>query len=124
MEELFYFLGQEFTLVKDPNIWQLTLKRSMVNLTYPEQLELLDAPSAQLLPQTYQVDEETVSLTYEVPSLGRSFGEVQALPMSEQLRFSLNILSLAEVTSYPFGLILHPANLFITKDLTLQLAYR
>lgn len=124
MEELFHFLGQEFTLIKEQSTWQLTLKRSMINLADPEQLDLLASPAPQLLPQTYQVDEEVVTLTYAVPTLGRTFGELQTLPMSEQLRFSLNILELSQVTSYPFGLILHPANLFITKDLTLKLAYR
>lgn len=124
IENQFTFLGQTFTLEKEELIWQLKFKRSDINLANIEQLQLLEVDSPNFLTQDYSSDEEEVVFSYTIPQLGKSFSEIKNLPMSEQLRFCLNIVALQGALKHPFGLILHPDNLFITKDLTVQMAYR
>lgn len=124
IENQFTFLEQSFTLEKEEFVWQLKLKRSDINLANIEQLQLLEVDSPHFLIQDFKYDEEEVAFSYTLPQLGKSFSEIRNLPMSEQLRFCLNVLDLEEALKYPFGLILHPDNLFITKDLTIQMAYR
>ena len=124
IENQFTLLGQSFTLEKEALSWQLKLKRSEINLANMEQLQLLDVDSPYFLTQDYRYGEEAVVFSYTLPQLGKNFSDIKTLPMSEQLRFCLNILALQGALKHPFGLILHPDNLFITKDLTVQMAYR
>ncbi|MEY8700186.1 type VII secretion protein EssB [Streptococcus ferus] len=124
MKEQFAFLGQDFIFEKNETSWQVMFKRSDINLSNLEQLQLLEVDSSYFLKQSRQFENEQIIFSYEIPTLGESFESIRTLRMSERLRFCLNILDLKGAMRYPFGLILHPANLFITKDLTIKVAYR
>ncbi|EHJ53296.1 type VII secretion protein EssB [Streptococcus macacae] len=124
MIEQFNFLGQNFIFEKNKDNWQLVLKRSDINLSHLEQLQLLEVDSPHFLPQSWHFEDEHITFTYQIPPLGESFSHVKQLRMSEQLRFCLNLLELKDTLRYSFGFILHPINFVISKDLRVQIAYR
>lgn len=124
MTEEFTFLGQNFVFEKNEDRWELTLKRSDINLSNLAQLQLLEVDSPHFLAQSRHFEDEQMTFTYQLPPLRESFEALKSLRMSERLRFCLNILQLKETLNYPLGFILHPSNFIITKDLTLKIAYR
>ena len=50
--------------------------------------------------------------------------EIKELPVSDRLRLAMNVLDLAPALELPVTFMLHPINLFVTKDAQVKIAYR
>ena len=49
-------------------------------------------------------------------ALGLSAEEIKKLPVSDRLRLAINVLDLAPALELPVTFVVHPINLFVTKD--------
>ena len=74
------------------------------------------SPSSLFLEQSMTADQDQIHLTYQTDALGLSAEEIQALPVSDRLRLAINVLDLAPALELPVTFMLHPINLFVTKD--------
>lgn len=116
--------GQTFTFEKNEKIWQLRLKRSDIATQDMLQLKVLELKHPLFLAQTMDADEDTIVFTYQVDADSFSMAEVRSWSEAEKLRLALNALSLSEALKMPLTFLLHPENLFVTKDGCIQIAYR
>ena len=71
-----------------------------------------------------EADEDSVAFTYELEPYGLSYGELKTRTISERLRLALNVFSLESALDLPVTFLLHPDNLFITKNAQAKIAYR
>lgn len=120
----FEWSGQTFTFEKNEKIWQLRLKRSDIATQDMLQLKVLELKHPLFLAQTMDADEDTIVFTYQVDADSFSMAEVKSWSEAEKLRLALNALSLSEALKMPLTFLLHPENLFVTKDGCIQIAYR
>ena len=123
-EERFVFGEQPFIYEKNEISWQLRLKRSDVASQDLRELLLLDLHHPLFLEQTMEADEDSVTFTYELEPHGLSYGELKTRTISERLRLALNVFSLESALGLPVTFLLHPDNLFITKNAQAKIAYR
>ena len=123
-EERFVFGEQPFIYEKNETSWQLRLKRSDVASQDLRELLLLDLHHPLFLEQTMEADEDSVTFTYELEPHGLSYGELKTRTISERLRLALNVFSLESALDLPVTFLLHPDNLFITKNAQAKIAYR
>ena len=123
-EERFVFGEQPFIYEKNETSWQLRLKRSDVASQDLRELLLLDLHHPLFLEQTMEADEDSVAFTYELEPYGLSYGELKTRTISERLRLALNVFSLESALDLPVTFLLHPDNLFITKNAQAKIAYR
>ncbi|WP_061423231.1 type VII secretion protein EssB, partial [Streptococcus cristatus] len=123
-EERFVFGEQPFIYEKNETSWQLKLKRSDVASQDLRELLLLDLHHPLFLEQTMGADEDSVAFTYELEPYGLSYGELKTRTISERLRLALNVFSLESALDLPVTFLLHPDNLFITKNAQAKIAYR
>ena len=123
-EEKFVFGEQPFIYEKNETSWQLKLKRSDVASQDLRELLLLDLHHPLFLEQTMGADEDSVAFTYELEPHGLSYGELKTRTISERLRLALNVFSLESALDLPVTFLLHPDNLFITKNAQAKIAYR
>ena len=123
-EERFVFGEQPFIYEKNETSWQLRLKRSDVASQDLRELLLLDLHHPLFLEQTMEADEDSVTFTYELEPHGLSYGELKTRTISERLRLALNVFSLESALGLPVTFLLHPDNLFITKNSQAKIAYR
>ena len=123
-EERFVFGEQPFIYEKNETSWQLRLKRSDVASQDLRELLLLDLHHPLFLEQTMEADEDSVTFTYELEPHGLSYGELKTRTISERLRLALNVFSLESALGLPVTFLLHPDNLFITKNAQAKIAYR
>ena len=123
-EEKFVFAEQEFIYEKNETNWQLSLKRSDVASQDLRELLLLDLHHPLFLEQAMVGDEDSVTFTYELESHGLSYEELKTRTISERIRLALNVFALEAALDLPVTFLLHPANLFITKDAQAKIAYR
>ncbi|MCF1283442.1 type VII secretion protein EssB [Streptococcus sinensis] len=123
-EERFVFGEQPFIYEKNETNWQLSLKRSDVASQDLRELLLLDLHHPLFLEQAMVADEDSVTFTYELESHGLSYEELKTRTISERIRLALNVFALEAALDLPVTFLLHPANLFITKDSQAKIAYR
>ena len=123
-EERFVFGEQPFIYEKNETNWQLSLKRSDVASQDLRELLLLDLHHPLFLEQAMVADEDSVTFTYELESHGLSYEELKTRTISERIRLVLNVFALEAALDLPVTFLLHPANLFITKDAQAKIAYR
>lgn len=123
-EERFIFGEQPFIYEKNETNWQLSLKRSDVASQDLRELLLLDLHHPLFLEQAMVADEDSVTFTYELESHGLSYEELKTRTISERIRLALNVFALEAALDLPVTFLLHPANLFITKDAQAKIAYR
>ena len=123
-EERFVFGEQPFIYEKNETSWQLRLKRSDVASQDLRELLLLDLHHPLFLEQTMEADEDSVTFTYELEPHGLSYGELKTRTISERLRLALNVFFLESALDLPVTFLLHPDNLFITKNAQAKIAYR
>ncbi|WLR88181.1 type VII secretion protein EssB [Streptococcus iniae] len=123
-ENTFVFENQDFNVDKDSNLWKLSLKRSEVGTQQLQQLQLLEIKHPLLMPMTTAVDADTIQFQFESEDHGLSFDTIKSQTLAEQLRFALNVLDLEQALTLPVHFILHPENLFYTKNATAKIAYR
>lgn len=123
-EERFVFGEQPFVYEKHENSWQLSLNRSDVASQDLRELLLLDLHHPLFLEQAMTADEDSVTFTYELEPYGLSYEEIKARRISERIRLALNVFALEAALELPVTFLLHPSNLFITKDAQAKIAYR
>ena len=123
-EEKFVFGGQPFIYEKNETTWELKLKRSDVASQDLRELLLLDLHHPLFLEQSMVSDEDSVTFSYQVEPYGLSYDEVKNRTISERIRLALNVFSLEGALELPVTFLLHPLNLFITKDAQAKIAYR
>ena len=87
-------------------------------------LWILDLHHPLFLEQSMTADQDQIHLTYQTDALGLTAEEIQALPVSDRLRLAINVLDLAPALELPVTFMLHPINLFVTKDAQVKIAYR
>lgn len=116
--------GQLFTFEKNKENWQLRLKRSDIATQDMLQLKVLELKHPLFLSQTMESDDDTIVFTYQIDPDSYTMAEVQTWSEAEKLRVALNVLALSEALKLPLTFLLHPENLFITKDACVQIAYR
>ena len=123
-EEKFVFGGQPFIYEKSETTWELKLKRSDVASQDLRELLLLDLHHPLFLEQSMVSDEDSVTFSYQLEPYGLSYEEIKSRTISERLRLALNVFKLEEALDLPITFLLHPENLFITKDAQAKIAYR
>lgn len=123
-EEKFVFGEQPFIYEKNETTWQLSLKRSDVASQDLRELLLLDLHHPLFLEQTMEADEDSVTFTYQLEPHGLRYEEVKSRTISERIRLALNVFGLEAALALPVTFLLHPMNLFITKDAQAKIAYR
>ena len=123
-EEKFVFGEQPFIYEKNETSWQLRLKRSDVASQDLRELLLLDLHHPLFLEQTMDADEDSVTFTYQLDPHGLRYEEVKSRTISERIRLALNVFGLEAALALPVTFLLHPMNLFITKDAQAKIAYR
>lgn len=123
-EEKFVFGEQPFVYEKSETTWELRLKRSDVASQDLRELLLLDLHHPLFLEQSMVSDEDSVTFSYQLEPYGLSYEEIKSRTISERLRLALNVFKLEEALDLPITFLLHPANLFITKDAQAKIAYR
>lgn len=77
---------------------------------------VLDLHHPLFLEQSMTADQDQIHLTYQTDALGLSAEEIKQLPVSDRLRLAINVLDLAPALELPVTFMLHPINLFVTKD--------
>ncbi|HFH9494158.1 TPA: type VII secretion protein EssB/YukC [Streptococcus agalactiae] len=120
----FVFEEQDFQFEKGPDFWQLSLKRSKVGTQNLQQLQLLEIHHSLLMPMTTAIDADTIQFQFQTEAHALSFESFKKETLSEKLRLALNVLDLDKALSLPVNFILHPSNLFLTKNATAKIAYR
>lgn len=120
----FIFEQQLFQFDKTETSWKLALKRSEIKSHDLQVLTMLKLHHPDFLELGMTVDEDSVIFHYQIPEKGFSFEECRKMPLSEKLRLALNVLDLERVLKLPVTVILHPYNLFITKNSQPMIAYR
>ena len=123
-EEKFVFGEQPFIYEKNDTTWQLSLKRSDVASQDLRELRLLDLHHPLFLEQTMEADEDSVTFRYQLEPHGLGYEEVKSRTISERIRLALNVFGLEAALALPVTFLLHPMNLFITKDAQAKIAYR
>lgn len=123
-EEKFVFGEQPFIYEKTDTTWQLSLKRSDVASQDLRELRLLDLHHPLFLEQTMEADEDSVTFRYQLEPHGLGYEEVKSRTISERIRLALNVFGLEVALALPVTFLLHPMNLFITKDAQAKIAYR
>ena len=123
-EEKFVFGEQPFVYEKSETTWELRLKRSDVASQDLRELLLLDLHPPLFLEQSMVSDEDSVTFSYQLEPYGLSYEEIKSRTISERLRLALNVFKLEEALDLPITFLLHPENLFITKDAQAKIAYR
>ena len=123
-EEKFVFGEQPFIYEKNETTWQLSLKRSDVASQDLRELRLLDLHHPLFLEQTMEADEDSVTFRYQLEPHGLGYEEVKSRTISERIRLALNVFGLEAALALPVTFLLHPMNLFITKDAQAKIAYR
>ena len=123
-EEKFVFGEQPFIYEKNETTWKLSLKRSDVASQDLRELLLLDLHHPFFLEQSMVSDEDSVTFSYQLEPYGLSYEEIKSRTISERLRLALNVFKLEEALDLPITFLLHPENLFITKDAQAKIAYR
>ena len=123
-EEKFVFGEQPFVYEKSETTWELRLKRSDVASQDLRELLLLDLHHPLFLEQSMVSDEDSVTFSYQLEPYGLSYEEIKSRTISERLRLALNVFKLEEALDLPITFLLHPENLFITKDAQAKIAYR
>ena len=123
-EEKFVFGEQPFVYEKSETTWELRLKRSDVASQDLRELLLLDLHHPLFLEQYMVSDEDSVTFSYQLEPYGLSYEEIKSRTISERLRLALNVFKLEEALDLPITFLLHPENLFITKDAQAKIAYR
>lgn len=120
----FVFEEQDFQFEKEPDFWQLSLKRSKVGTQNLQQLQLLEIHHSLLMPMTTAINADTIQFQFQTEAHALSFESFKKETLSEKLRLALNVLDLDKALSLPVNFILHPSNLFLTKNATAKIAYR
>ena len=69
-------------------------------------------------------DEDSVTFSYQVEAHGLTYEEIKERTISERIRLALNVFRLEGALELPVTFLLHPVNLFITKDAQAKIAYR
>ncbi|MCK1229555.1 type VII secretion protein EssB [Streptococcus uberis] len=123
-EATFEFDNQVFNFEKERDQWQLSLKRSEVGTQNLAQLQLLEINHPLLMPMTTAIDADTIQFQFTTEANGLTFDAIKSETMAEKLRLALNVLDLDKILTLPINTILHPENLFFTKNATARLAYR
>ena len=123
-EEKFEFGEQPFIYEKNDTTWQLSLKRSDVASQDLRELLLLDLHHPLFLEQTMEADEDSVTFRYQLEPHGLGYEEVKSRTISERVRLALKVFGLEAALALPVTFLLHPMNLFITKDAQAKIAYR
>ena len=123
-EEKFEFGGQSFVYEKNETNWELKLKRSDVASQDLRELLLLDLHHPFFLEQSMVSDEDSVTFSYQVEAHGLTYEEIKERTISERIRLALNVFRLEGALELPVTFLLHPVNLFITKDAQAKIAYR
>lgn len=116
--------NQVFQLDKGDDTWKLTVKRSDIGTQDLKQLELLSLHHPLFLEQDIDVTEDYVTFTYYPEEDGLSYETLKKEVLSNQLRFTLNVVEFEEALNLPLTFFLHPEMIFITKDSRVKLAYR
>ncbi|NQM14363.1 type VII secretion protein EssB [Streptococcus suis] len=120
----FTFEQQLFQFDKTNTSWNLALKRSDIKTHDLQALSMLKLHHPDFLELGMTMDEDSVHFHYQLPEKGLSFEDCQKMALSEKLRLALNVLDLESVLKLPVTVILHPINLFITKNSQPMIAYR
>ncbi|HEO5362968.1 TPA: type VII secretion protein EssB [Streptococcus agalactiae] len=120
----FVFEEQDFQFEKGPDFWQLSLKRSKVGTQNLQQLQLLEIHHSLLMPMTTAIDADTIQFQFQTEAHALFFESFKKETLSEKLRLALNVLDLDKALSLSVNFILHPSNLFLTKNATAKIAYR
>ncbi|MFU2223089.1 type VII secretion protein EssB [Streptococcus pluranimalium] len=120
----FTFEQQLFQFDKTNTSWNLALKRSDIKTHDLQALSMLKLHHPDFLDLSITMDEDSVTFHYQIPEKGFSFEECRNMSLSEKLRLALNVLDLERVLKLPVTVILHPYNLFITKNSQPMIAYR
>ncbi|MGV3006979.1 type VII secretion protein EssB [Streptococcus pluranimalium] len=120
----FTFEQQLFQFDKTNTSWNLALKRSDIKTHDLQALSMLKLHHPDFLELGMTMDEDSVHFHYQLPEKGLSFEDCQKIALSEKLRLALNVLDLESVLKLPVTVILHPINLFITKNSQPMIAYR
>ncbi|WP_367783998.1 type VII secretion protein EssB [Streptococcus pluranimalium] len=120
----FTFEQQLFQFEKEETNWKLALKRSDIKSHDLQPLSMLKLHHPDFLELGMTMDEDSVHFHYQLPEKGLSFEDCQKMALSEKLRLALNVLDLESVLKLPVTVILHPINLFITKNSQPMIAYR
>ncbi|MGT2625413.1 type VII secretion protein EssB [Streptococcus thoraltensis] len=120
----FTFEQQLFQFDKTNTSWNLALKRSDIKTHDLQALSMLKLHHPEFLELGMTMDEDSVHFHYQLPEKGLSFEECRNMSLSEKLRLALNVLDLERVLKLPVTVILHPYNLFITKNSQPMIAYR
>ena len=115
-EEKFIFGEQPFVYEKNETTWKLSLKRSDVASQDLRELLLLDLHHPFFLEQSMVSDEDSVTFSYQVEAHGLTYEEIKSRTISERIRLALNVFRLEGALELPVTFLLHPVNLFITKD--------
>ena len=123
-EEKFIFGEQPFVYEKNETTWKLSLKRSDVASQDLRELLLLDLHHPFFLEQSMVSDEDSVTFSYQVEAHGLTYEEIKSRTISERIRLALNVFRLEGALELPVTFLLHPVNLFITKDAQAKIAYR
>ena len=120
----FTFEQQLFQFEKEETNWKLALKRSDIKSHDLQPLSMLKLHHPDFLELGMTMDEDSVHFHYQLPEKGLSFEDCQKMALSEKLRLALNVLDLESILKLPVTVILHPINLFITKNSQPMIAYR
>lgn len=123
-EEKFVFAEQEFTYEKTEESWVLTLRRSDVASQDLRELLLLQLHHPLFLEQTMSDDADQVVFSYAIEPLGLSQEAIEKKTVSERIRLALNVFALKAALELPVTFLLHPSNLYISKDAQPKIAYR
>ncbi|MBP2624318.1 type VII secretion protein EssB [Streptococcus oricebi] len=123
-QEEFTFAEQVFAYQKEEDKWSLSLKRSDVATQNMKELLLLNLHHPMFLKQELTFDEDTVSFSYELEKNGLSYDVLKKKNFSDKLRLALNMVELEACLQLPVTFLLHPANIFLTKDARPKIAYR
>ncbi|MFC3928399.1 type VII secretion protein EssB [Streptococcus caprae] len=120
----FTFDKQLFVVNKETDRWEVPIKRSAIATHDTSELLLLNVQHPLFLPLTYQVDADQVNFSYQLEEDGRTFTQAKAQSLAEKLRLSLNITEFQTALDLPISFLLHPENVFITKNGQFRLAHR
>ncbi|MFI3886554.1 type VII secretion protein EssB [Streptococcus parauberis] len=123
-EHTFVFGNQDFNFEIESDLWELSLKRSEVGTQNLAQLQLLEINHPLLMTMTIAVDADTIQFRFETEANSLAFDQIKKETMAEKLRFALNVLDLDQALNLPVHFILHPENLFFSKNATAKIAYR
>lgn len=115
---------QTYTFKKTTENWQLTLRKSEVQVNEEKDLALLKISHPLLMDSTIHWEEDAVAFTYELPKEHMTFEELKAESKEEKLRAMANMAAVEQLLDLPLTFFIHPENLLFDYNLQPKIAYR